>query len=59
MFYRQKLILSLLQVFDGSLDKTDFQKYLFLYTKICQPKEKRDYTLFFINMGAFRFSHCR
>ena len=24
-------------------DKTDFQKYLFLYTQICQAKEDRDY----------------
>uniref|UniRef100_UPI004029AE59 DUF488 domain-containing protein n=1 Tax=Candidatus Scatocola faecipullorum TaxID=2840917 RepID=UPI004029AE59 len=55
MFYRQKLILSLLQAFDGSLDKTDFQKYLFLYTKICQPKEKRDYNFVPYKYGCFSF----
>lgn len=55
MFYRQKLILSLLQAFDGSLDKTDFQKYLFLYTKICQTKEKRDYNFVPYKFGCFSF----
>lgn len=55
MFYRQKLILSLIQAFGGSLDKTDFQKYLFLYTQICQSKEKRDYSFVPYKYGCFSF----
>ena len=55
MFYRQKLILSMLQVFDGCLDKTDFQKYLFLYTQICQAKEDRDYNFVPYKYGCFSF----
>lgn len=31
MFYRRKIILALIEQFGGSLTKTDFQKYLFLY----------------------------
>ncbi len=30
MFYRRKILLSLLKIFGGSLQKIDFQKYLFL-----------------------------
>ncbi len=30
MYYRRKILLSLLQVFGGKLPKIDFQKYLFL-----------------------------
>jgi len=30
MYYRRKILLSLLQIFGGSLPKIDFQKYLFL-----------------------------
>jgi len=31
MFYRRKILLSLLQLFKGKLPKIDFQKYLFLF----------------------------
>lgn len=55
MFYRQKLVLSLLQVFGGSLEKTEFQKYLFLYTKICQPTDKKDYNFVPYKYGCFSF----
>ncbi|MFC2131369.1 DUF488 family protein [Bacteroidota bacterium] len=33
MYYRRKIILSILHQFDGALGKTDFQKLLFLYNK--------------------------
>lgn len=55
MFYRQKLVLSLLQAFGGCLEKTEFQKYLFLYIQICQPKEKRDYSFVPYKYGCFSF----
>jgi uncharacterized protein (DUF488 family) len=31
MYYRRKILLALLQIFGGSLTKTDLQKYLFLF----------------------------
>ena len=34
MFYRRKVILSLLQSLGGELSKTDFQKHLFLLTRL-------------------------
>lgn len=55
MFYRQKLMLALLNAFGGELERTDFQKYLFLYTQICQPKEKRDYDFVPYKYGCFSF----
>jgi uncharacterized protein (DUF488 family) len=33
MFYRRKLLLGMLEGFGGYLPRTDFQKYLFLYTQ--------------------------
>ncbi len=33
MFYRRKIILALLQLFDGEIDKISLQKLLFLFTK--------------------------
>lgn len=33
MFYRQKIILALLQIFEGQLDKIRFQKLLFLFAQ--------------------------
>ena len=33
MFYRRKIILSLLQIFDGQLNKISLQKLLFLFTR--------------------------
>ncbi len=55
MFYRQKLMLALLDAFDGELERTDFQKYLFLYTQICQPEGKRDYDFVPYKYGCFSF----
>lgn len=33
MFYRRKIALSILQVFEREISNTDFQKYLFLFTR--------------------------
>lgn len=55
MFYRQKLMLALLNAFGGELERTDFQKYLFLYTQICQPEGKRDYDFVPYKYGCFSF----
>ena len=34
MYYRRKILLSLVEVFDGEHDNTDFEKLLFLKSKI-------------------------
>lgn len=53
MYYRQKLLLALLQVFGGRLPKIDLQKYLFLFTE----KHQKDKSYEFIpyNYGCFSF----
>jgi uncharacterized protein (DUF488 family) len=52
MFYRRKVILALLQVFGGSLGKTQFQKLLLLYTK---RQEKPDYHFVPYRYGCYSF----
>jgi hypothetical protein len=41
MFYRRKIILALLQLFEGELDKIRLQKLLFLFTQRQQKPEYR------------------
>lgn len=55
MFYRQKLILGLIQSFGGQLDNIDFQKYLFLYNSICYIKEKQLFDFVPYKYGCFSF----
>lgn len=38
MFYRRKIILALIQLFDGEIEKIRLQKLLFLFTQKQQPK---------------------
>ncbi|MBC3786649.1 DUF488 family protein [Spirosoma utsteinense] len=42
MYYRRKILLALLQAFDGQLGKTDLQKLLLIVTKL-QPKPSFDF----------------
>lgn len=53
MFYRRKIILALLQIFDGSLDKIRLQKILFLLAK---RQEKADYDFIPYKFGCFSYS---
>ncbi|NKC15801.1 MAG: DUF488 family protein [Gammaproteobacteria bacterium] len=53
MFYRQKLLLALLETFDGFLASTDFQKYLFLYTRLCEREHSYEFAPY--NFGCFSF----
>ena len=53
MFYRRKLILALLQVFGGRLEKIKFQKLLFL---ICQKQEKPEYDFIPYLYGCYSYS---
>lgn len=53
MFYRRKIILSLLQLFDGQLDKIRLQKLLFLFTK---KQGKAEYEFIPYKFGCYSYS---
>lgn len=56
MYYRRKVILALLQTFDGRLDKVSFQKLLFLFTDL-QAKQNLKPVFHFVPyiQGCFSF----
>lgn len=53
MFYRRKIILALLQAFEGNLSKISLQKLLFLFT---ERQLKRDYDFVPYKYGCYSFS---
>lgn len=53
MFYRRKIILALLQLFDGQLDKIRLQKLLFLFT---QQRKKPEYDFIPYRFGCYSYS---
>ncbi len=53
MFYRRKIILALLQLFDGRLEKIRLQKLLFLFS---QKQEKRVYDFIPYRFGSYSYS---
>lgn len=53
MFYRRKIILALLEKFDGELNKIRFQKLLFLLT---QRQSKADYDFIPYRFGCYSYS---
>lgn len=53
MFYRRKIILALLQLFDGQLDKIRLQKLLFLFT---QRQAKSEYDFIPYRFGCYSYS---
>lgn len=53
MYYRRKIILSLLQVFDNQLQKLSLQKLLFLFTR---QQDKPEYDFVPYKFGCFSFS---
>lgn len=50
---RQKLIVGLLLHFGGKLAATDFQKYLFLFTQLCEHEKSFDFVPY--RFGCFSF----
>ncbi len=52
MYYRRKLLLALLEIFDGNLGNTDCEKLLF---KFCQLTGKNHYDFFPYQYGPFSF----
>lgn len=53
MFYRRKIILSLLQLFDNQLDKIRLQKLLFLLTR---QQVKKEYDFIPYRFGCYSYS---
>ena len=53
MFYRRKIILSLLQLLDGEIEKTKLQKLLFLYN---QKKQNPEYEFIPYKYGCYSYS---
>ncbi len=53
MFYRQKILLALVEAFGGKLNNLDFQKYLFLFTQKCQKEKSYDFVPY--KFGGFSF----
>jgi len=53
MFYRQKILLALIEAFGGKLGGIDLQKYLFLYTQQCQKDASYDFVPY--RYGCFSF----
>ena len=53
MFYRRKIILALLQLFEGELEKIRLQKLLFLFT---QKQEKAEYDFIPYKFGCYSYS---
>ena len=53
MFYRRKIILALLQLFEGQIDKISLQKLLFLFTQ-CQAKAEYDFIPY--KFGCYSYS---
>lgn len=53
MFYRQKVLLALIEIYGGQLPATDLQKLLFLF---CQVIDQNYYDFFPHKYGAFSFT---
>ena len=53
MFYRRKIILALLQLFNGELEKIRLQKLLFLFT---QRQAKAEYDFIPYRFGCYSYS---
>ena len=52
MYYRRKLLLALLEVFDGNLNNTDCEKLLFNF---CKVTGSNHYDFFPYRFGPFSF----
>jgi uncharacterized protein (DUF488 family) len=53
LYKRQRVLMALLQGFGGSLGGVDFQKYLFLFTEICQKEKSYEFVPY--KFGCFSF----
>lgn len=55
MFYRRKVLLSLLQTFNNEIDKIKLQKLLFLLCRVKSIEEKEAYTFVPYKYGCYSF----
>src|SRR4051812_45572092 len=53
MFYRQRVLLALIEVFGGKLSNTDLEKHLFLF---CKKSGRNHYDFFPYHFGPFSFT---
>lgn len=53
MYYRRKIILALLQIFEGKIDKISLQKLLFLFT---MKQKKAEYNFIPYKFGCYSYS---
>jgi len=53
LFYRQKVLLGVLQAFGGNLTNVNLQKYLFLFTSMCQKDKSYEFVPY--KFGCFSF----
>ena len=53
LFYRQKVLLGILQAFGGSLTSLNLQKYLFLFSALCQKEKSYEFVPY--KYGCFSF----
>ena len=56
LFYRQKVLLGVLQAFGGKLSSINMQKYLFLFTERCQKDKSYEFVPY--KFGCFSFQSC-
>jgi len=56
LIYRQKVLLALLDAFGGKEASTDFQKYLFLYTTMCEKDKSYDFVPYKFGCYSFQAS---
>lgn len=57
MFYRQKILLALIEAFGGRVENRDLQEYLFLFTQKCQQEKSQEKSYAFVphKYGCFSF----
>src|SRR5687768_7262799 len=53
LYQRQKVLLGLIQAFGGEVKARDLQKYLFLFTQICEAEKSYDFVPY--KYGCFSF----
>lgn len=53
LLHRQKILLALLDALGGEVGATDFQKYLFLFTQICEQDKSYDFVPY--KFGCYSF----
>lgn len=56
IYYRQKVLLALLDTLGGNVLATDFQKYLFIYTTLCEREKSYDFVPYRFGCYSFQAS---